>query len=129
MTLTKRILSLSLAVIMLFAANGFAVHTTLCLMTGDLYPSPGAKKCCCESPKNCGSKCCQEHTEILKIDLEALQVKLDKNACFTFFAAFVYQYLYLIFSPDRATNLLKYSKYKFPAAGQDVIVLVQSFLL
>lgn len=129
MTSIKRILSLSLVVIMLFATNGFAVHTTLCLMTGDLYPSSGAKKCCCESPKDCGSKCCHEHTEVLKIDLEALQVKLDKNIDLTFFVAFVYQYLYLTFSPDGVTNLSNYDELKSPTAGQDIIVLVQSFLL
>ena len=144
MKLFHQISSLFLAVLVLAGSTGFTVNKHYC--QGELQKvtfTEKVKQCpmCTKKqelppchkhmdPSTAFSdeKCCQNETELLKVEdyNKAPKVNLEHKISFEFIA--LAQIILLDFSFD-STSQSEYLNYKPPLIAQDIPVLVQSFLL
>jgi hypothetical protein len=125
----KQILAFFVAAMVLTTTSGFAFHTIRCQFTGETYHSVIEKNCCCETPKEKGQKCCDEESLTVKVDTQAGLNQFNVNLNPLFVAAFFTQFIDLSFPAEYKVDYLSYFKYSAPLPEQEIIILVQSFLL
>lgn len=124
----KHILTVFLVGTVFLTTSGFALHTIQCQMTGDTYYSVVEKICCCEASGE-KTKCCDEESLVIKVDSQAAlkALKFDVNEVFV--GAFFTYFVELVYPAANKANYLSYSRNSPPLPEQEIIILVQSFLL
>lgn len=125
----KQIMAFFFAAVVFLTTSGFAFHTIQCQMSGDTYHSVIDKKCCCEASQENKRKCCNEETLVIKVDSQAALKELNSNVNPLFVAAFLTQYVALHFPAEYEVKYVNYLKHSPPLPEQEIIILVQSFLL
>lgn len=122
-------MAFTLVAVLLTSTSGFAVHTIQCLITGDTYESLIEKECCCGTPKQEGKKCCDDKSSFENVDAEVAQQEVSYNINPVFFTALIIQLTNLQLPALQEAQYLNYLKNSPPLPDQDIVTLVQSFLL
>lgn len=123
----KQIIAFFVAAVVFLATSGFALYTITCQMTGGTYHSVIEKTCCCEGSTE--EKCCSEESLVVKVDSQAALKEFNFNVNPVFFGAFVTQFIELVHPVLYKVDYLSYFKHSPPLPEQEIIILVQSFLL
>lgn len=124
----KQIFVFFFAAMVFLTTSGFAFHTIQCQITGDTYQSVIDKKCCCELSAQ-RKKCCNEESLVVKVDSQVDLKGFNFHLNPLFLAAFYTQYIELYLPAEYEVKYLSYFKHSPPLAEQEIIILVQSFLL
>lgn len=124
----KQIFALFFAAVVFLTTSGFAFHTIQCQITGDTYHSAIDKECCCAISTE-ARKCCNEESLVVKVDSQAALKGFSFNENPLFVAAFFNQFIRLYFPAEYEAKYLSYFKHSPPLPEQEIIILVQSFLL
>lgn len=123
----KQIFAFFFVAMVLLTTSGFALHTITCEMTGNTYQSVIEKKCCCEG--STADECCNEESLVVKVDSQAPLKEFNFDVNPVFFGAFFSRIIKLVHPAVNKVNYLNYFKHSPPLPEQEIIILVQSFLL
>ncbi|MBW3545395.1 MAG: hypothetical protein KY428_07345 [Bacteroidetes bacterium] len=124
----KQIFALFFAAVVFLTTSGFAFHTIQCQITGDTYHSVIDKECCCAISTE-ARKCCNEESLVVKVDSQAALNELNFDVNQVLFGEFFTHFIKLFHPAVNKVNYLNYSEHSPPLHEQEIIILVQSFLL
>lgn len=113
--------------VVLLTTSGVALHTITCGMSGETYRSVIEKKCCCEDSTE--DECCNEESLVVRVDSHAPLKEFNFEVNPVFFGVFFTHFIKLLHPAVNKVNYLNYSEHAPPLHEQEIIILVQSFLL